>query len=177
LGTTSDRVIAFILDLIVLAIAGLVLAVVIGGLFGGLSGAGTSAGGSLDSTDGDLNMAAFLVVAIAQLALGFVYFGYPWVALRGTVGMKALGLQVADQVDGHSIDWDMAFVRWLLLGVPATLATFAVWVPSVLGLFLTIVGSAWLAALLYTIGRSQTRQGLHDRRARTIVARVIRRAA
>ena len=175
-AAASDRIIALILDLIVLAIVGLILALVIGGFFGGLSGGSSAAGGSLDAADGDLNVAAFLVVGIAQLALSFAYFGYSWVVLRGTAGMKALGLQVGDQGDGHAINWDQALIRWLLMGIPATLATFAVSVPSALGLLLGILGSTWLAVLLYTIARSPTRQGWHDRRARTIVTRVSRRA-
>jgi hypothetical protein len=174
---TPDRIIALILDLIVLTILGMLVALLIGQVFGGLSSEATSAGGSLDASGGDLNVAAFLVVGIAQMALSFGYFGYSWVVLRGTAGMKALGLQVGDHGDGHAITWDQGLLRWLLLGIPATLTTFAAYVPSVLGLVLGVVGAGWMVVLLYSMVKSPTRQGLHDRHARTIVVRVDRRAA
>ena len=172
-----NRIIAFILDVIVLAIIGVLLALVIGGAFGGVTSGGSAAGGSLDSAAGDLNVGAFLVVGIAALAISFAYFAYSWVVLRGTPGMKLLGLQIGDQADGRSISWDQALVRWLTLGIAATLTTFAVYVPSLLGLLLALGGFTWLLALLYTMAQSPTKQGLHDRYARTVLVRAIRRAA
>ena len=167
-----NRIIAYIIDLIVLAVAGMIISLVIGGIFGGLT-----TPQSLDSAGGDLNMGAFLVVAIAQLAISFAYFGYCWVALRATAGMKMLGLQIGDESDGHSITWNQALIRWLILGIPSILGTFAVFVPSVLGMVLTIIGVIWLLVLLYTIAQSPTKQGLHDRYARTILVKAGRREA
>lgn len=175
LADVPNRIIALVLDIIVLAIAGLILALVLGGLFGGLTSGGASAGGSFDGASGDLNVAAFLVVAVAQLAISFGYFSYSWVMLRATPGMKLLNLQIGDQADGRPVAWDQAVVRWLLLGIPAALMTFAVSVPSLLGLVLGIVGFLWLVGLLYTMARSSAVQGVHDRRARTIVVRAARR--
>ncbi len=177
LADVPNRIIALVLDIILLAVVGLLLALVLGGLFGGMATGGSAAGGSFDSAGGDLNVAAFLVVAIAQLAISFGYFAYAWVMLRGTAGMKMLGLRIGDQDDGHSISWDQALIRWLLLGVPATLLTFAVYVPSWLGFMVGLVGFLWLMALLPTMAQSPGKQGLHDRRARTIVVRAGRRPA
>jgi uncharacterized RDD family membrane protein YckC len=177
LADVPNRIIALVLDIILLAVVGLLLALVLGGLFGGMTSGGSAVGGSFDSAGGDLNVAAFLVVAIAQLAISFGYFAYAWVMLRGTAGMKMLGLRIGDQDDGHSISWDQALIRWLLLGVPATLLTFAVYVPSLLGFIVGLVGFLWLLALLSTMAQSPTRQGLHDRRARTILVRAGRRPA
>jgi uncharacterized RDD family membrane protein YckC len=177
LADVPNRIIALVLDMIVLAAVGLVLALVLGGLFGGMASGDSGAGGSLDTAAGDLNVAAFLVVAIAELAISFGYFAYTWVMFRGTAGMKMLGLRIGDQDDGHAISWDQALVRWLLLGIPATLVTFAVYVPSLLGLVLGLLGGLWLLLLLSTMGQSPAKQGLHDRRARTILVRAGRRAA
>jgi len=177
LADVPNRIIALVLDIILLAVVGLLLALVLGGLFGGMANGGSAAGGSFDSAGGDLNVAAFLVVAIAQLAISFGYFAYAWVMLRGTAGMKMLGLRIGDQDDGHSISWDQALIRWLLLGVPATLLTFAVYVPSLLGFIVGLVGFVWLMALLSTMAQSPSKQGLHDRRARTILVRAGRRLA
>jgi uncharacterized RDD family membrane protein YckC len=172
-----DRIIAFVLDVIALAIVGMFLAIVVGGVFGGLVSGGTTVGGSLDAAGGVLNVGAFLVVAIAATAISFAYFAYSWVMLRATPGMRLLGLRIGDQQDGHPISWDQALVRWLLLGIAATLVTFVVYVPDLVGLLLALLGLAWLGLVLASVSRSPTKQGFHDRRARTILVRAPRRVA
>jgi uncharacterized RDD family membrane protein YckC len=167
-----NRIIAYVIDVILLAVFGFILAIVLGGLFGGMVSAPT-----LDSAGGDLNIAAFVVVSLTQLGVSFAYFGYFWTASRGTPGMKLLGLQIGDQSDGHSIDWNQAFIRWLILGIPSILSTFASFVSSGLSLVLTVIGLAWLIILLYSIAQSPTKQGIHDRYARTILVKSGRRAA
>jgi hypothetical protein len=169
IADVPNRIIALILDVILLAIVGLLLALLIGGAFGGLE-----TGRSLDSAGGGLNIGAFLVVGVAQLAISFGFFGYSWVVLRATPGMKMLRLQIGDQVDGHSISWNQALLRWLLLGIAATLVTYPVYVPSAIGLLLGVVALAWLVVLLYSIGQSPAKQGFHDRHARTILIRAAR---
>lgn len=172
IADAPNRIIAFVLDVIALAILGMLLALLIGGAFGGLA-----TGASLESAGGGLNVGAFLVVGVAQLGISFGYFGYSWVALRGTPGMKMLGLQIGDEADGHSISWNQALLRWLLLGIAATLATYPVYVPSAVGLILGILALAWLGLLLYSMTKSPTKQGLHDRYARTLLVRTARRSA
>jgi uncharacterized RDD family membrane protein YckC len=170
-----DRVLAFLLDVIALAVVGLFLAIIVGGAFGGLS-SGTAAGGSIDAPPGALNVGAFVVVGILAMVVSFVYFAYSWVVLRSTPGMRMLGLRIGHQRDGRPISWDQALVRWIVLGIAATSLTFAVYVPSLVGLALAVLGLLWLVLMLVTLGRSPTKQGLHDRYARTILVRAPRRA-
>jgi uncharacterized RDD family membrane protein YckC len=177
LADLPDRIIALVLDVIALAVVGMILAIVVGGAFGGLVSGGSTVGGSLEAAGGTLNVGAFLVVAIAATAISFAYFAYSWVMLRATPGMRLLGLRIGDQRDGHAISWDQALVRWLLLGIAATLVTFVVYVPDLLGLVLAVLGLAWLVVVLVSVDRSPTKQGFHDRRARTILVRAPRRAA
>ncbi len=132
---------------------------------------------AIDSAGGDLNFGAFAAVTIAQLAISFAYFGYFWSVQRGTPGMKLLGLQIGDETDGHSISWNQAFIRWLVLGIPSILATFASYISAGLGLVLSIVGLVWLIVLLYSIAKSPTKQGFHDRYAHTIMVKTGRRAS
>jgi uncharacterized RDD family membrane protein YckC len=172
-----DRIIAFVLDVIALAVVGMLLAIIVGGVFGGLVSGGETVGGSLDSPGGDLNIGAFVIVGIVAVAISFAYFTYSWVVLRSTPGMRLLGLRIGDERDGHPISWDQALVRWLIVGVAATLVTFAVYVPSLLGLLLAALGFGWLLVLLYSMTRSPTKQGLHDRTARTILVRATRRVS
>lgn len=167
-----NRIIAYIIDVIILAIIGFVVSLVLGGLFGGITTAAT-----VDSAGGELNFGAFIVVTIVQLAISFGYFGYFWSVQRGTPGMKLLSLQIGHESDGRSIDWSQAAIRWLILGIPSILATFASYMSAGLGFILSIVGLVWLIVLLYTIAQSPTKQGIHDRYARTIMVKAGRRAA
>jgi uncharacterized RDD family membrane protein YckC len=164
-----NRIVAMVIDIIVLSVIGFVLAL----LFGGL----VTPAGAIDSAGGDLDVLPFLVVVVLQLAISFGYFGLLWTSARGTVGMKLLGLQIGDESDGHSISWRQALVRWFIIGVPSMLTSLAAYVPSVIGVILTIVGLAWLLMLLYSIAQSPTKQGVHDRYARTILVKMGRRVA
>jgi hypothetical protein len=175
LADVPNRVIALVLDILLLSALGLLLALVLGGLFGGMTSGGATVGGSLDDPGRELNVAAFLVVILAQLALSFAYFAYGWVMLRGTLGMRLLGLRIGDQLDGQAVAWDQALLRWLLLGLPATVLTFAVYVPSLIGLLLSLLAGLWLVLLLYTMAQGVAKQGLQDRYARTVVVRAPRR--
>lgn len=163
-----NRIMAMIIDIIVLTIAGFVLASLLGGL--------VSRPGSLDAAGGELQIVPFVVVLLLELAISLLYFGYMWVTVRATVGMKLLGLQIGDQTDGHSISPRQALVRWLIIGVPSVLVSLGIFVPSIVGLILSLIGLALLALLLYSVARSHTKQGLHDRYARTIMIKQRRRA-
>lgn len=162
-----NRIMAMIIDIIVLSIMGFFLAL----LFGGL----VTRSGALDAAGGELDIVPFLAVTGLQLVISVAYFGYLWVTLRATVGMKLLGLQIGDATDGHSISWRQALIRWLIIGVPSILASLAGYVPHVVGIVLGVIGVAWLALLLYSIARSPTKQGWHDRRAHTIMLKRARR--
>jgi uncharacterized RDD family membrane protein YckC len=163
-----NRIMALIIDIIVLSVVGFILA----WLFGGL----VSEPGALDSAGGELDIGAFLVVLILQMVISFAYFGGLWTVVGATAGMKILGLRIGDEVAGGSVEWRRSLIRWLLLGIPALLASLAVYVPNTIGVILTILGVLWMLLLLYTIAQSPTKQGLHDRYAHTILIKV-RRAA
>jgi uncharacterized RDD family membrane protein YckC len=163
-----NRVIAMVIDLILLSLTGFVLAL----LFGGL----VTAPGALDSAGGQLDVVSFLLVLLLQLAISFGYFAYCWVVLRGTLGMKLLGLRIGDEVGGGPLEWRQAALRWVLLGIPSLLGTLGAYVPSIVGVILSVLGLAWLVLLLYSIAQSPTKQGLHDRYAHSILVKARRRA-
>jgi len=167
-----NRIIAFIIDLILLAIIGFVLALVLGGLLGGMTSTA-----SLDAAGGELNLGAFLLVSIVQLAVSLAYFGYFWTTSRATPGMQFLGLQIGHESDGRNIDRNQAIVRWLIIGIPSILSTFTSYASSSLSFIISIIGVVWLVVLLYSIAQSPTKQGWHDRYAHTIMVKAGRRAA
>lgn len=164
-----NRIVAMVIDIIVLSAIGFALA----WLFGGL----VTPSGALDSAGGGLDVVPFLVVLVLELAIGFAYFGFLWTATHSTVGMRLLGLQIGDEVDGHPVSWRQALIRWLIVGIPSVLTSQAVYVPSFIGVALSVVGAAWLLLLLYGIAQSPTKQGLHDRWAHTIIFRTGRRSS
>ncbi len=164
-----NRIMALIIDVIVLSVIGFVLA----WLFGGL----VSEPGALDSAGGELDIVAFAVVLVLQLAISYAYFGALWTQAGATLGMRMLGLRLGDESDGRAISWRQSAMRWLFLGIPSVLASLAVYVPNTIGLILAALGVAWMLLLLYTMAQSPTKQGLHDRYAHTIVVRARRRAS
>ncbi len=163
-----NRIMALVIDIIVLSIIGSVLA----WLFGGL----VSEPGALDSAGGELDIVAFVVVLVLQLAISFGYFGALWVLVSATAGMRILGLRVGDESDGRPINWRQALIRWLIVGIPALLVSLVIYVPNTIGMILAALGLVWMLLLLYTIAQSPTKQGLHDRFGHTIVVKVRRRA-
>lgn len=163
-----NRIIALIIDILVLSLSGFVLAALLGGL--------VSEPGAIDSAGGELDIVDFLVVLILQLAVSLAYFGSTWTLLGSTAGMRLLGLRIGDESDGHLVSWGRSLIRWLILGIPALLSTLALYVPNAIGLILWALGLAWMGLLLYTMAQSPTKQGLHDRYARTIVVKARRRS-
>jgi uncharacterized RDD family membrane protein YckC len=94
--------------------------------------------------------------------------------MRGTVGMRALGMQIGHESDGRTIDINTAALRFaLLLGpgfVAGVLSSFALG----LGLLASLVSLIWFIALIVTTAQSPTKQGLHDRYAHTMVVKAAR---
>ena len=163
-----NRIMALVLDIIVLSVLGFVLA----WLFGGL----VTSPGAIDSSGGELDIAAFLVVLLLQLGISFAYFGSLWTLAGATFGMRLLGLRIGDESDGRRIEPRQSGVRWLLLGIPSLLSSLALYVPNTIGLILGALGVAWMLLLLYTMAQSPTKQGLHDHYAHTILTKARRRA-
>jgi len=163
IADVPNRMLGLAIDILVLSVTGFLLAWLLGGL--------VEEAGAIDAAGGDLDVVAFLVVLVVQLLISFGYFAASWRSYSATPGMRLLGLRIGDEADARTISWRGATVRWVLLGVPAVLASLAVYVPHLVGLVLGAVGAAWLLLLLYTLAQRPTRQGLHDRLAHTIVFR------
>jgi uncharacterized RDD family membrane protein YckC len=169
LADVPNRIMALAIDVIALSVAGFGLA----WLFGGL----VSQPGALDSPGGELDVAAFLVVLVLQSFISFAWFVGFWLLHGATPGMRLLGLRVGDASDGRPLAKRQAIIRWLVLGVPALLASLVLYVPSTVAVVVAAFGLGWLLLLLYTMAQNPVKQGLHDRSARSIVVRTRRRAS
>ena len=77
-----NRIIALIIDSIILGIVNIIIFGVMNGILG-------------------LGLVSFLASLVVGLAISAGYFTYTWTAMRGTIGMKALGMQIGNAGDGR----------------------------------------------------------------------------
>jgi len=166
-----NRAIAYIIDAIILFVGFVIVAAVVDAV-----GIKTT---SLDLTSPTLvsfNPIAGLILAAINLAISVAYFVYTWTAMRGTVGMKVLGMQIGNAQDGATITMDQALRRSLILFGPGAVAeALAGW--SILGLLIGLASFGWFIYLLYTTAVSPTKQGFHDKFANTMVVKAARAVA
>jgi uncharacterized RDD family membrane protein YckC len=158
-----NRVIAYIIDAIII---GLVTAI-IAGILGGM-------GLGVVTVNPDLTVSVNYVAAIIQgiigLLIGAGYFIYTWTSMRATVGMRVLGMQIGNAGDGRTMTMDQAIRRWLALSAPAILSQVFQPLP-VIGFLIGLIGLGWYIYLIYTTAQSPTKQGWHDVFANTQVVK------
>ena len=158
-----NRAIAYIIDVIILAIVNVIA-------FAVLSAVGLSIISGLE-----YNYFAGLILAIVSLVVSGAYFIYTWTAMRGTVGMKALGMQIGNAGDGKTLTMEQAVRRWIALGAPFGIAQALNPLPGI-GILLGLVAFGWFIYLLWTTYSSLTKQGFHDKFANTMVVKAARAA-
>ena len=163
-----NRTIAYIIDSIILFVGFLIVAAV-----------GTAVGlrtVSVDFTSSgflSFNPIAGIIYGVINLAISVAYFVYTWTAMRGTVGMKALGMQIGNAQDGKTLSMDQALRRALILFGPGAVAQALGSWPS-LGILFSLAAFGWFIYLLYTTAVSPTKQGFHDKFASTMVVKAAR---
>ena len=164
-----NRAIAYIIDAILVAI----VAGVVGGVLGGVGmSTGTFEPGTLNF---QVNYVGLLVSAVIGAAISAAYFIYTWTSMRGTLGMKALGMQIGNAGDGQTLTMDQATRRWLVIAAPGILAQ-VIWVVPALGALIGLLAFGWFIYLLWTTYSSPTKQGFHDKFANTMVVKAARSA-
>jgi uncharacterized RDD family membrane protein YckC len=156
------RIIAYIIDAILLSIAFGVIGVAILGTFlltGGVAGA----------------IIGFVVLGLLYLAGSAAYFIYTWTTMRATVGQKVLNLETVNAADGATLSRDQAIRRWAYLFGPSALGTVAnfalVGSIAILGSLLSLAAFVYTIYLLYTASQSPKRQGYHDVQSGTVVVK------
>jgi uncharacterized RDD family membrane protein YckC len=158
-----NRVIAIIIDYIIIGVLGMIAGAVLGAI-------GLTAVTINDDLSFTYDYLASIIYAIVNFVIGAAYFIYTWTAMRGTVGMKALGMQIGDAATGASLTMDQAIRRYLALGAVFTIAQALNPLP-LLGILIAIASLAWVIFLLYTTANSPTKQGWHDVFANTMVVK------
>ena len=118
---------------------------------------------------------SLLAQQIISTLLWGAYFLYTWVNMRGTLGMKALGLQIGHETDGRTLTYEQALWRFgVLFGPQIVIGLLAALVPA-LGI-LSLLSFVWLIYVLVTIAQSPTKQGIHDKYAHSMVVKAGRSA-
>ena len=111
-----------------------------------------------------------IVTVVILLAVTGAYFIYMWTRMGGaTDGMRVLKLSVRDAATGGPITQNQAITRWVFLGAPWAINFLYGWG---LGLVISIVILVYYIYLVYSISTDPMRQGLHDKQAKTVVAKI-----
>jgi uncharacterized RDD family membrane protein YckC len=171
-----NRIFALILDAILVGIIGFIVSVIIWAIIGTPTNVTTVQDPSAPlgiRIDTSTNWLSVIVSAIIGVAISAGYYIYTWTRMRGTLGQKALGMQVGNAFDGATLTTEQAVKRWLALGGIFALAQFLNPLP-LLGLLIGLISLIWVIALLYTTATSPTKQGLHDKYANSVVVKAAR---
>ena len=112
-----------------------------------------------------------LIAALIAAGISAGYFIYLWSRRNGmTVGMQVLKLRLVDATSGGAISQDQAIKRWIFFGAPLAI-NFLYFLPLI-GLLISLGVLVYYIYLLVTMAQSPTRQGLHDKQANTVVAKL-----
>jgi uncharacterized RDD family membrane protein YckC len=166
-----NRAIAYIIDAVILFVGFIIVAAVLGAV-----GLHTTSINLNPSSLADLvtfNVVAAVIYAVVNTAISVAYFVYTWTAMRGTVGMKVLGMQIGSEKDGATLTMDQALRRALVLFGPGAIAQALGGWPG-LGIIFSLVAFGWFIYLLYTTAVSPTKQGFHDKFVGSMVVKAAR---
>lgn len=154
-----NRFIAMVIDVIAMLVVYFIIGIVTVALFGANLGFV-----QIQTTT------SLLAQWLLGQAIWAAYFIVLWVSMRGTLGMKALGLQIGHEQDGRTITYQQAAYRYaVLFGPNVVLGLLGALVPG-LGL-LGFLGLVWLIYVVVTMAQSPTKQGIQDRIAHTMVVK------
>jgi uncharacterized RDD family membrane protein YckC len=113
---------------------------------------------------------AFLVQAVIGIVLEAAYFILFWTSdARATLGMRLLKLQVGNAFDGRKLDTGQAVRRWIALGGWLSALGYSQASAGFSGTALLL----WSIVLLVTTAASPTKQGLHDRFANSAIVQPV----
>ena len=162
------RIVALIIDGILLWIVFLFVAIALGAIFLGTLINGGVAGALI----------AGVLLAIANLVISAVYFIWAWTKpdLRASLGQKVLGLNTLNATDGATLTRPQAVRRWLFLfgfvafasAMQSALQTTTL---STIGFLIGLLAFAYEIFLLWTTYSSPKKQGYHDVQAGTVVVK------
>jgi uncharacterized RDD family membrane protein YckC len=165
-----NRIFALIIDFLIIAVMNLVITMLIAVVLGQQYKV------TVSDTDGikvETNFLSAGVTLVVTLAASAVYWIYSWTRMRGSPGMKVLGMQVGNYPDGATLTQNQAIRRWVALGGPLPLVQSLNQLPLI-GVLLGIGTLAYFVYLLYSTATSPTKRGFHDMYANSVVVKAAR---
>jgi uncharacterized RDD family membrane protein YckC len=166
-----NRIIAYVIDIVILFVINLVIGIVLAAV-----GLRTVTFSLQSATLVEVNFLAVVIYGIVGLVISAGYFVYTWTRMRGTVGMKALGMQIGNEVDGATLTQNQAIKRWIYVGGWISIVQIVSGI-GFLGALVGLAGFIYIVYLLYTTAQSPTKQGYHDHAAKTMVVKATRTIA
>ena len=141
------RVIAYIIDAIILGILGIVV---------------------LGIIVNDVTIVGSIIRAVINAVLGFLYFGYTWTAWKASPGQRILGLMTVNAADGAALTWNQATMRWAFLFGPSILNSLFQ-LGGGLSSIVNLIVLVYYIYLLYTTATDPRKQGFHDKQSTSLV--------
>ncbi|MFI5255300.1 MAG: RDD family protein [Candidatus Limnocylindrales bacterium] len=164
-----NRIIAYVIDIVILFVINIVVTAVVGAVGLNISTFSLANGFTY-------NYLAVVVIGLIGLAVSAGYFIYTWTRMRGTIGMRALGMQIGNEGNGATLTQNQAIKRWIYVGGWISIVQIVNPVP-LLGILVGLAGLIYIIYLLYTTAQSPTKQGYHDHAAKTMVVKATRSVA
>jgi uncharacterized RDD family membrane protein YckC len=153
-ASVSARLVAYIVDALIVGTAGAAVAIALGF--------------SRVSADTGYMTSESPAVYVTFGLLGFAYFVIFWTGgRRATPGQRMFDIQVGNAFDGRPLTFEQAVRRWV--GYGSVLGLLAI-IPRLSGPA-SLLSLVWVVILLATTARSPTKQGLHDRFANSALVR------
>ena len=163
----AARVLAYVVDALLLTAFLFVVSMALGAFFGPVVGfrPATGSTGSRVAVD----QSRMILAAIGSAAISAAYFIMSWTAQPATPGQRLLGIRVGRAADLRRLTLGQASIRWLLLMGPLNLGALGAALVPGLRAPVTLATLAWTLVLLATTVLSPSRRGLHDRFAGSVV--------
>jgi uncharacterized RDD family membrane protein YckC len=156
----TTRIIAYIVDVVILVIVGIVVNLVLL----------TTFIAAIVTTGSTLFLLLSVVVLVFDVLLAGVYFIYTWTNMKASPGQRILGVMTVSEADGSALTFNAALARFVIMFAPGYVASLASYVvPGILGVLLSFAGLAWTLFLVYTTANDVKRQGFHDHYAHSVV--------
>jgi len=168
LADLPERIIAYIIDAIILGLIGIVINLILGSI---LVETRTDFVFGVPVVVRGPSFLASVIGILISLAISAGYFIYMWTRMNGsTIGMRVLKLGVRDASSGSLVNQQQAIRRWAYIGLPGALGL--AYVLPLIGILVSLGVLAYYIFLLVTTAQSPTRQGFHDKGANTVVAKL-----
>jgi uncharacterized RDD family membrane protein YckC len=114
--------------------------------------------------------ATFIGTTIFSIAIQAAYFLWFWTAgRRATPGQRVFDIQIGNAFDGRALTMTQAIIRWLAMGWWLEILVLLPFLSVAIGAYAAT--AIWFVVIALSIVLSPTKQGIHDRLARSALVR------